>query len=170
MVPPNDSFGRFPASFDRRDNKTGVVRQNLTYESFCGRHTPSSSNDFQYASSTVEDRSQNKPSGHAPDRLPFQFIDQQELQQSNGSKLRKAVRSHARRDADLRCQQHNNSLTRTLDHPRGLLGKEPARGNLSSASSTTWAPGAVLQHRGDSQRKQSKPNSTRDSRSSQSGT
>jgi hypothetical protein len=62
MVPPNDSFGRFPASFDRRDNKTGVVWQNLTYESFCGRHTPSSSNDFQYASSTVEDSSQNKPS------------------------------------------------------------------------------------------------------------
>jgi hypothetical protein len=159
MVPPTDSMGRFPAALNRQGNETGVVTSNLTYESFCGRHTPNSSNDFQYASSASEDNSQNHPSGHPPDRLPYQFIDQQELQQPNGSSLRNTVRSHARRDADLRRQHHNNSLIRSLEHPRRLLGKEPARGNNLPSSNTTSTPGVGAQRRGSSQRRGSESDS-----------
>ncbi|KAF8862106.1 hypothetical protein BDZ45DRAFT_224687 [Acephala macrosclerotiorum] len=45
-----------------------------------------------------------------PSGLPLRFIDQQELRQPSGSDLRKVVRSHARRDVDLKRRHIRDTL------------------------------------------------------------
>jgi hypothetical protein len=92
-----------------------------------------------------------------PDRLPFRFIDQQELRQPKGSSLRKAVRSHARRDAALKRQQRNKCLVRTQENPRKLLGKENVQGLSPLRPNTTWAQGGIAGSGGSTRDRELEP-------------
>ncbi|KAE8446609.1 hypothetical protein EG329_011802 [Mollisiaceae sp. DMI_Dod_QoI] len=62
----------------------------------------------------------NRPSG-----LPLRFIDQRELRDPSGSDLRKVVRSHARRDVDLRRRHIRDNLKA---RQRPLLEKKVEKG------------------------------------------
>lgn len=59
-----------------------------------------------------------------PNGLPLQFIDQQELRHSSGSDLRRVVRSHARRNVDLKRRHVRANLK--ARYPRPLREKEIA--------------------------------------------
>lgn len=63
-----------------------------------------------------------------PKGLPLQFIDQQELRHSSRSDLRKVVRSHARRNFDLKRRHIRADLK--ARSPRPLRGKEIAINSL----------------------------------------
>ncbi|CZR60125.1 uncharacterized protein PAC_10020 [Phialocephala subalpina] len=68
-----------------------------------------------------------------PSGLPLRFIDQQELRQPSGSDLRKVVRSHARRDVDLKRRHIRDTLK--ARSPRPLLVKKVDRRELLPTSS-----------------------------------
>ncbi|KUJ11628.1 uncharacterized protein LY89DRAFT_722740 [Mollisia scopiformis] len=72
-----------------------------------------------------------------PSGLPLQFIDQQKLRQSSGSDLRRVVRSHARRDVDVK--RRHIKATLQARSPRPLLEKKSRKEQLLSKSSHNHA-------------------------------
>lgn len=78
---------------------------------------------------------------HRPSGLPLTFIDQQELRQPSGSDLRKVVRSHARRDVDLKRRRIRDTLK--ARSPRPLLVKKSEEGQLPPTSSRNHVAASV---------------------------
>jgi hypothetical protein len=69
-----------------------------------------------------KDSTEQSPNDHQAGQI-FCFIDEQELRRPGNNPVRRAVRSRARRDADLKRQLLNTAAKMKLGHPRKLLVK-----------------------------------------------
>lgn len=121
MVAPNSSAARVPVVFSPEESGFGNQGPRITFESFCAAH--SKSHDARVKSSESSSPRQSSVSVPVPKGLPLCFIDEQELRQPSNTQLRRIIRSHARRDTDLKRKQLNAALKSTLETPRTILGK-----------------------------------------------
>ncbi|KAG4427595.1 hypothetical protein IFR05_016923 [Cadophora sp. M221] len=133
MVAPNSSAPRVPVGFIAEATSSGSGSQGstVTYENFCAAH--SKTHDMIVESRGVDAQASGQSSASTPapmpmpmpvpKGLPLCFIDEQELRQPSNTKLRRVIRSHARRDTDLKRKQLNAALKSNLETPRSILGK-----------------------------------------------
>ncbi|KAL5319389.1 hypothetical protein ACEPPN_012440 [Leptodophora sp. 'Broadleaf-Isolate-01'] len=135
MVAPNSSAPRVPVAFtaEATSSASGSQGPTVTYENFCAAH--SKTHDMTVGSRGVDAQASGQSYASAsasastaaptpvPKGLPLCFIDEQELRQPSNTKLRRVIRSHARRDTDLKRKQLNAALKSNLETPRTILGK-----------------------------------------------
>ncbi|PVH79840.1 hypothetical protein DL98DRAFT_572311 [Cadophora sp. DSE1049] len=158
MVAPNSSAARVPVVFSSETltPDPGSQGQRVTYENLCAAH--SKAHDLTVRSRQVDAKATGQPPTPVPTPmpvlkgLPLCFIDEQELRQPSNTKLRRVIRSHARRDTDLKRKQLNAALKSNLDTPRSILGKlTPApqaseRPKLANSKTGRSGSGAGFQH------------------------
>lgn len=158
MVAPNSGAARVPLAFSNETSTPdhGTQGPRVKYEHFCAAHFKAYDLTARPVHTDAQEAGQSSASAPPPmpvlKGLPLCFIDEQELRQPSNTKLRRVIRSHARRDTDLKRKQLNAALKSNLETPRSILGKlTPAslaaeRPKLSRAKTESSGLGTGFQH------------------------
>lgn len=158
MVTPNSSAARVPFVFSNATSTPdpGTRNPRAKYDNFCAAHSKAYDLTARPRHADAQEAGQSSASATPPmpvlKGLPLCFIDEQELRQPSNTKLRRVIRSHARRDTDLKRKQLNAALKSNLETPRSILGKlTPAslateRPKLPRAKTGGSGSGTGLQH------------------------
>ncbi|KAH7310051.1 hypothetical protein BKA65DRAFT_169296 [Rhexocercosporidium sp. MPI-PUGE-AT-0058] len=129
MVAPTSSVPRLQVDFPTETTSSGFGSQGsrVPYVNYCPVHSMTHDMTMRSREVNAPDPRQSLASTSAPIRvpkgLPLCFIDEQELRQPSNTKLRRVIRSHARRDTDLKRKQLKAALKNNLETPRSILGK-----------------------------------------------
>ncbi|KAL2067752.1 hypothetical protein VTL71DRAFT_15848 [Oculimacula yallundae] len=123
MAAPNAVAPPLPTllTTEPSSSRAGIQGQKKLYGDFCAIHSIGLGKEGTQA---PENPSASVPAtAPIPRGLPLCFIDEQELRQPSNTKLRRVIRSHARRDTDLKRKQLNAALKSNLETPRPIVGR-----------------------------------------------